>query len=56
MVLPIQINSLFYVLLLFLRYPHSGRDHDRNMLVISNMEYKYVLSKYIRQGSIYVTK
>jgi hypothetical protein len=27
---------------IFLRYPDDGREHDRNMLVNSNMEYKYI--------------
>ena len=50
-------NSLIYKnrKFIFLRQPDDGREHDRNMLVNSNMEYTYILTNCIRQCSTHTT-
>jgi len=39
----VLMNAVYilYVLLEFLWHPVNGRQYDRNMLVISRVEYKY---------------
>ena len=35
-----------YCVLLELRHPDDGRENDRNMLLISNTEYKHILTNF----------
>ena len=52
----VLMNAVYilYVLLVFLWHLDDGHQFDRNMLVISGVEYKYFLTKWIRWFSIYL--